>query len=183
MCSASRTWRACAGRAAAYALVKALKDEIGLPVHFHTHDTSGIAAASVLAAIEAGADAVDGAIDAMSGLTSQPNLGSIVEALRFGPRDTGIDPAEPAHDLRLLGTGAQAIRRLRERHPRGRLRGVCARHARRPVHQPARAGALAGHRRCALARSCRRPTPTSTRCSATSSKSRRPPRWSVTWRC
>ncbi len=66
---------------AAYTLVKALKEEIGLPVHFHTHDTSGIAAASVLAAIDAGADAVDGALDAMSGLTSQPNLGSIVEAL------------------------------------------------------------------------------------------------------
>src|SRR5690606_26290194 len=64
---------------AAYTLVKALKEEIGLPVHFHTHDTSGISAASVLAAIEAGADAVDGAIDSMSGLTSQPNLGSIVE--------------------------------------------------------------------------------------------------------
>ena len=73
-------------------LVKALKDEIGLPVHFHTHDTSGIAAASVLAAVEAGADAVDGAIDSMSGLTSQPNLGSIVEALRDGPRDSGVDP-------------------------------------------------------------------------------------------
>ena len=77
---------------AARALVRAIKDETGLPVHFHTHDTSGIAAASVFAAIDAGADAVDGAMDAMSGLTSQPNLGSIVEALRFGPHDTGLDP-------------------------------------------------------------------------------------------
>jgi len=77
---------------AAHALVKALKEEVGLAVHFHTHDTSGIAAASVLAAIDAGADAVDGAIDALSGLTSQPNLGSIVEALRFGARDSGVDP-------------------------------------------------------------------------------------------
>jgi pyruvate carboxylase len=76
---------------AAYDLVKALRDETGLPVHFHTHDTSGIAAASVFAAIAAGADAVDGAMDSMSGLTSQPNLGSIAEALRFGPRDPGID--------------------------------------------------------------------------------------------
>jgi pyruvate carboxylase len=79
---------------AAATLVKALKEEIGLPVHFHTHDTSGIAAASVLAAVEAGADAVDAAVDALSGLTSQPNLGSIVEALKFGPRDTGLDPAK-----------------------------------------------------------------------------------------
>jgi pyruvate carboxylase len=79
---------------AAFTLVKALKDEVGLPIHFHTHDTSGIAAASVLAAIDAGVDAVDGALDSMSGLTSQPNLTSIVEALRFGPRDSGVDPAK-----------------------------------------------------------------------------------------
>jgi pyruvate carboxylase len=78
---------------AAYTLVKALKDELKLPVHFHTHDTSGIAAASVLAAVAAGCDAVDGAIDAMSGFTSQPNLGSIIEALRYSPRDPGIDHA------------------------------------------------------------------------------------------
>ena len=93
---------------AAYALIKALKAEIDLPIHFHTHDTSGIAAASVLAAVEAGADAVDGAIDAMSGLTSQPNLGSIVEALRHGPRDSGIDPDK----LRLLSGYWEQVRRL-----------------------------------------------------------------------
>jgi pyruvate carboxylase len=93
---------------AAYALVKALKEEVGLPIHFHTHDTSGIAAASVLAAVDAGADAVDGAIDAMSGLTSQPNLGSIVEALRFGPRDPGVDPAK----LRILSAYWEQARKL-----------------------------------------------------------------------
>jgi len=78
--------------AAARVLVKALKEETGLPVHFHTHDTSGIAAATVLAAVDAGVDAVDAAMDSFSGLTSQPNLGSIVEALRNTERDTGIDP-------------------------------------------------------------------------------------------
>ena len=92
---------------AAYVLVKALKEEIGLPVHFHTHDTSGISAASVLAAVEAGADAVDGAIDAMSGLTSQPNLGSIVEALRHGPRDSGLN----ADNLRILSGYWEQVRR------------------------------------------------------------------------
>jgi pyruvate carboxylase len=91
---------------AAGVLVRALKEEIGLPVHFHTHDTSGIAAASVLAAIEAGADAVDGAIDSLSGLTSQPNLGSIVESLRFGPRDSLLDPQH----LRLLSTYWEQVR-------------------------------------------------------------------------
>lgn len=73
------------------ALVKALKEEVGLPLHFHTHDTSGIAAASVLAAVEAGCDAVDGALDALSGLTSQPNLGSIAAALKGSVRDPGVD--------------------------------------------------------------------------------------------
>jgi pyruvate carboxylase len=75
---------------AARVLVRALREEVGIPIHFHTHDTSGIAAASVLAAVEAGVDAVDAAMDPMSGLTSQPNLGSIVEALRRSPRDSGI---------------------------------------------------------------------------------------------
>jgi pyruvate carboxylase len=76
---------------AAFELVRVLKQEVGLPIHFHTHDTSGIAAASVLAAIDAGCDAVDGALDAMSGLTSQPNLGSIAAALSGAPRDPGLD--------------------------------------------------------------------------------------------
>ncbi|MFC5303449.1 pyruvate carboxylase [Azospira restricta] len=76
---------------AARELVRALKQEVGLPLHFHTHDTSGIAAASVLAAVEAGVDAVDGALDAMSGLTSQPNLGSIAAALQGSERDPGVD--------------------------------------------------------------------------------------------
>jgi pyruvate carboxylase len=79
---------------AARALVRALREEVGIPVHFHTHDTSGISAASVLAAAEAGVDAADGAMDPMSGLTSQPNLGAIVEALRGTARDTGL-PREP----------------------------------------------------------------------------------------
>jgi len=79
--------------AAATALITALKDEVGLPIHFHTHDTSGAATATVLAASAAGVDCVDGAMDALSGNTSQPTLGSIVEALRGSERDTGLDVA------------------------------------------------------------------------------------------
>ncbi len=79
--------------AAARRLVSALKNEIAIPVHFHTHDTSGLSAASVLAAAEAGVDAADAAMDAFSGLTSQPCLGSIVEALKGAERDTGLDPS------------------------------------------------------------------------------------------
>ncbi len=77
--------------AAARALFRALKDEVGLPIHFHTHDTSGLSAATVLAASETGVDAVDAAMDSMSGGTSQPCFGSIVEALSRTDRDTGID--------------------------------------------------------------------------------------------
>ena len=77
--------------AAATALVKALKEETKLPIHFHTHDTSGAAIATVLAASAAGVDCIDAAMDALSGNTSQPTLGSIVEALRGSDRDTGLD--------------------------------------------------------------------------------------------
>ncbi|HEX3726355.1 MAG TPA: pyruvate carboxylase [Pirellulales bacterium] len=76
---------------AAELLVRTLKNEIGIPIHFHTHDTSGVQAGAVLKAAEAGLDIGDGAVASMSGLTSQPNLNSIVEALRFTPRDTGLD--------------------------------------------------------------------------------------------
>jgi pyruvate carboxylase len=94
--------------AAARVLVAALKDEIGIPIHFHTHDTSGNSGASVLAAIDAGVDAVDAAIDAMSGLTSQPNLGTIVAALRNGPRDSGLD----AEAIREISTYWEGVRRF-----------------------------------------------------------------------
>jgi len=83
-----------AGLAKPYAaekLVKTLREEIGIPIHFHTHDTSGINAASVLRASDAGVDAADGAIASMSGQTSQPNLNSIVAALAHTRRETGLD--------------------------------------------------------------------------------------------
>ncbi|MDD2796021.1 pyruvate carboxylase, partial [Acidocella sp.] len=78
--------------AAASVLVKALKENTGLPIHLHTHDTSGISGATVFAAVTAGVDAFDAAMDPMSGLTSQPCLGSLVESLRHTERDTGLDP-------------------------------------------------------------------------------------------
>jgi len=76
---------------AAEKLVKTLKQEIGIPVHFHTHDSSGIASASIIKAAEAGVDVVDLAISSLSGLTAQPNLNSIVYALAGSKRDTGLD--------------------------------------------------------------------------------------------
>ena len=72
-------------------LVTALREEIGIPIHFHTHDSSGINAASVLSAADAGVDIADLAIASMSGSTSQPNLNSVCAALRGHERDPGID--------------------------------------------------------------------------------------------
>ena len=77
---------------AARVLFKALREATDLPIHFHTHDTSGLSAATVLAAVESGVDAIDAAMDAFSGNTSQPCLGSVVEALKGTDRDPGLDP-------------------------------------------------------------------------------------------
>ncbi len=76
---------------AARVLFKALREATDLPIHFHTHDTSGLSAATVLAAVETGVDAIDAAMDAFSGNTSQPCLGSIAEALKGTDRDPGLD--------------------------------------------------------------------------------------------
>src|SRR5688572_18873717 len=76
---------------AAHQLVKALKEEIGIPIHFHTHDTSGVNSASILQASDAKVDVVDLALASMSGSTSQPNLNSIVAALQNTARETSLD--------------------------------------------------------------------------------------------
>ncbi|MEO0693188.1 MAG: pyruvate carboxylase, partial [Pseudomonadota bacterium] len=76
---------------AATALIGALKDEVGIPIHFHTHDTAGIACATILAAAEAGVDAVDCAMDALSGNTSQATLGTVVEMMDQTDRETGLN--------------------------------------------------------------------------------------------
>ena len=76
--------------AAAAKLVQTLKGEIGIPIHFHTHDTAGIQAASILMASEVGLDIADAALAPMSGGTSQPNLNTLVEAVRFSDRNPGL---------------------------------------------------------------------------------------------
>lgn len=77
---------------AAKKLVGTLKQEIGIPVQLHTHNTSGNQVAALLMAAEAGVDVVDCAISSMSSLTSQPSLNSVVTALQGTERDTGLDP-------------------------------------------------------------------------------------------
>lgn len=76
---------------AAKKLFKVLKEEIGIPIHFHTHDTSGLNAASLIEAAGAGVDVVDAALSSLSGGTSQPNLNSLVASMQHTPRDTGLD--------------------------------------------------------------------------------------------
>jgi pyruvate carboxylase len=83
---------------AAATLVKALREAIGIPIHFHTHDTSAAALASELEAARNGVSIVDAAMAPFAGLTSQPNLNALVEAARHTPLDTGLDP-EPLRHL------------------------------------------------------------------------------------
>jgi pyruvate carboxylase len=76
---------------AARKLVRALKQELGIPIHFHTHDAAGGQIASLLMAAEEGVDVVDAAMGPLSGMTSQPNLNTLVEMLRFHERVTGME--------------------------------------------------------------------------------------------
>ena len=82
---------------AAGRLAKALTEAVGIPVHFHTHDTSGASLASALEAARNGASVVDAAFAPFAGLTSQPNLNALVEAVRNTPHDTGLDPDALRH--------------------------------------------------------------------------------------
>ncbi|SET02465.1 pyruvate carboxylase [Anaerobranca gottschalkii] len=76
---------------AAYKLISALKNEVGLPIHLHTHDTSGNGVATLLMAAEGGVDIVDTSFNSFAGTTSQPPMSSVVAALENTPRETGIN--------------------------------------------------------------------------------------------
>lgn len=78
---------------AATLLVTALREATDLPIHLHTHDTSGNGVAMLLAAVDAGVDAIDAALSSMSGLTSQPSLNALCAALQGHPRAPDLDPA------------------------------------------------------------------------------------------
>lgn len=105
---------------AATLLVSALRAEFpDIPIHVHTHDTAGSGVASMLAAAEAGADVVDGAIDAMSGMTSQPSIGAIAANLRGTDLDTGLEMAQ----LAPLNTYWENVRSLYAPFESGQLSG------------------------------------------------------------
>ena len=78
---------------AASVLVAALRERFDAPVHLHTHDTAGGQIGTYLAAIEAGVDAIDGAVPSLAGMTSQPSLGAIAALTDGGPRETGLSAA------------------------------------------------------------------------------------------
>jgi pyruvate carboxylase len=92
---------------AAYELVSALKAELSIPIHLHTHDTSGNGIATLLKAVEAGVDIVDAAISSMSGLTSQPSLNALAAALEQNERDAGLD----TDNLQLLSDYWEDVRK------------------------------------------------------------------------
>jgi pyruvate/oxaloacetate carboxyltransferase len=93
----------------AYELITAVKKEVGLPVHLHSHSTSGMVMMTYIRACEAGVDIVDAAFSPLAGGTSQPPIESIVAALKGTPYDTGLD-------LGLLNEIAEYFRELREKY-------------------------------------------------------------------
>ena len=93
----------------AYDLVKRIKEAVGLPVQFHTHDTAGFAIATLMKAAEAGVDVVDTAISSLGGGTAQPPTESLVAIFQGSERDTGLD-------LRLLNEIAAYFREVRAKH-------------------------------------------------------------------
>ena len=95
------------------------KEHPDIPIHVHSHDTGGNAVASMLAAAEAGADIVDGAIDAMSGMTSQPSMGALIATLEGTDRDTGI----PLSSLPPLNSYWEDVRSLYAPFESGQLSG------------------------------------------------------------
>jgi pyruvate carboxylase len=130
--------------AAAAVLIPALKDAVDLPIHFHTHDTAGVASGTILEASKAGVDAVDCAMDALSGNTSPGDAGHGRRGAALHRPGYRSRHRRDPRDLGLLGGRARPLRGLRERHAGPGLRGLSPRDAGRPVHQPQGAGALHG---------------------------------------
>ncbi|MEZ6067706.1 MAG: pyruvate carboxylase [Planctomycetaceae bacterium] len=123
---------------AAELLVKTLREEVGIPIHFHTHDTAGIQGASIIKGAEVGLDIADAALAPLSGGTAQPNLNTLVEAAPWFPRDTGLG-AKARSARRILAGGAGVLYSFESPAP-GRLGPVPSRDARRAVHQSVHAG-------------------------------------------
>jgi pyruvate carboxylase len=128
---------------AAEKLVKTLREEVALPIHFHTHDTSGINAASILKAAKRRKHAADGAVASMSGQTSQPNLNSMVAALMHTERATGLDLDALNQYADYWEKCATTMRRSTPARKRARRKSI-TRDAGRPIHESEGAGRVDG---------------------------------------
>ena len=138
--SALRTWQACCDPEAAGLLIERLRETVKLPIHLHTHDTSGNGIAALLVAIDRGAHVVDAAFSSMAGFTSQPSLNALVSALRGTRHDTllankNLQPlADYWEDVR------RVLRAIRVRPEELDVRGLLPRDSGRSVQQPAAPG-------------------------------------------
>ena len=125
---------------AAERLIKALREEVGVPIHFHTHDIGGAQAASVLRGAEVGLDIADGAVASMAGLDLAAELERDRRVAAVHPARDGRRPRGPDRDEPVLGRGARALRAVRVGPALALGRALRARDARRPVHEPVPAG-------------------------------------------
>ena len=132
---------------AARTLVTALRERFDLPVHLHTHDTPGGQLATLLAAIDAGVDAVDAASASMAGTTSQPALSALVAATDHTERETGLVARGGLRPRAVLGGDPPGLRAVRVRAARADRPRLPPRDPRRPALQPAPAGDRARARR------------------------------------
>ena len=143
-CSRSRTWPGCSGRPPPARWSTALRERFDLPVHLHTHDTAGGQLATLIAAIEAGVDAVDGAVASMAGTTSQPSLSALVAATDHTERATGLS-LQAVGDLEPYWEAVRKVyRAVRVRARVAHRPGLPPRDPRRAAVQPAPAGHRAG---------------------------------------
>jgi pyruvate carboxylase len=126
--------------AAAAKLVAALRERFDLPVHLHTHDTAGGQLATLLAAVDAGVDAVDVASASLAGTTSQPSASALVAALAPTPPGHRPEPGRRQFPRAVLGSRAPCLRPVRVRPSGPHRPGLQARDSRRPALQPPAAG-------------------------------------------
>ncbi len=129
---------------AAYELVSTLKDALDIPVHLHTHDTTGNGVATYVAATKAGVDVVDVAANAFSGTTSQPSMGATYYALSGNDRQPDVDIDNVEKNQPLLGRRTAVLHRLFKRRDRCPDQHLPDADAWRAVLQPAAAVQVAG---------------------------------------
>ena len=144
---------------AAQMLIECLKETVQIPIHLHTHDTSGNGVAALLEAIRCGVDIVDVALAPMAGMTSQPSMNALVAAAARQPARDRHGQQAPTASRRLLGGRARVLRTVRMRAQERHVRGLLPRDPRRPVQQLAPAGRVhgtAGPLERRQARVCRR---------------------------